>query len=189
MSAFPHQVGGHPLTIFTTPTPSSDNKEENKEENGSTIIKSLTEKELNFYTTLGPKLNSDLIGVWTPNFYGTLKLEGKLGKDGKIEKSNEESLEGQQVSTKFIYWFVYLCLFERVLIFLSTVQMLVLENLAHRFIRANILDVKLGTQLYEDDAPLEKKTKMKKAARETTSLDTGIRLTGFQVSFSLLWQV
>lgn len=61
--------------------------------------------------------------------------------------------------------------------------MLVLENLTHRFLRPNVLDVKLGTQLFDDDASEEKKIKMETVAKETTSFETGLRLTGFQVSF------
>lgn len=61
-------------------------------------------------------------------------------------------------------------------------QSIVLENLAHLFARPNILDIKLGTVLYDDDASPEKKARMEKTARETTSLTTGVRLTGFQVS-------
>ncbi|KAK7677069.1 hypothetical protein QCA50_019967 [Cerrena zonata] len=47
--------------------------------------------------------------------------------------------------------------------------------------KPNILDIKLGTVLYDLDATPEKKARMEKTARETTSLETGIRLTGFQV--------
>ena len=44
-----------------------------------------------------------------------------------------------------------------------------------------ILDVKLGTVLYDDDTPPEKKARMIMAARNTTSEETGVRLTGFKV--------
>ncbi|KAI0034998.1 hypothetical protein K488DRAFT_44224 [Vararia minispora EC-137] len=60
-------------------------------------------------------------------------------------------------------------------------ESLVLENLSHTFKKPNILDVKLGTILYDEDAAPEKRERMKKTARETTSSETGIRLTGFQV--------
>jgi len=43
------------------------------------------------------------------------------------------------------------------------------------------LDIKLGTRLYGDDASPEKRERMISTARNTTSLETGIRLTGFQV--------
>ncbi|KZT11162.1 SAICAR synthase-like protein [Laetiporus sulphureus 93-53] len=55
------------------------------------------------------------------------------------------------------------------------------ENLTFTFLKPNVLDVKLGTVLYDDDATAEKKERMDKVARETTSAETGIRLTGFQV--------
>jgi len=59
---------------------------------------------------------------------------------------------------------------------------MVLENLSFEFSKSNILDVKLGTVLYDDSAPPDKVARMEKAARNTTSFETGIRLTGFQVS-------
>lgn len=59
--------------------------------------------------------------------------------------------------------------------------MLVLENLTHRFQRPNVLDIKLGTQLYDEDASDEKKERMQRASEASTSGTTGIRLTGFQV--------
>jgi inositol-polyphosphate multikinase len=66
------------------------------------------------------------------------------------------------------------------------VQLLVIENVAHGFRKPNILDIKLGTVLYDEDAPLDKKERMEKVARNTTSGETGIRLTGFQVRAGLL---
>ncbi|KAI0810825.1 hypothetical protein BC629DRAFT_1580063 [Irpex lacteus] len=57
----------------------------------------------------------------------------------------------------------------------------ILENISHKFVKPNIMDIKLGTVLYERDASPEKRARMEKAARETTSLETGVRLTGFQV--------
>jgi 1D-myo-inositol-tetrakisphosphate 5-kinase/inositol-polyphosphate multikinase len=59
--------------------------------------------------------------------------------------------------------------------------MLVLENLTYRFVRPNVLDIKLGTQLWDGQAREDKRVRMEKVARDTTSGTTGIRLTGFQV--------
>jgi inositol-polyphosphate multikinase len=58
----------------------------------------------------------------------------------------------------------------------------VLENISYPFKKPNILDIKLGTILYEDAASEEKKQRMIKTAKETTSLETGVRITGFEVS-------
>lgn len=60
-----------------------------------------------------------------------------------------------------------------------------LENASHSFTKPNILDVKLGTVLYDESASPEKRERMEKTARETTSFETGLRLTGFQV-YSLI---
>ena len=57
-----------------------------------------------------------------------------------------------------------------------------LENLSYGFVKPNILDIKLGTVLYDESASEEKRARMEKTARETTSLETGLRITGFQVS-------
>lgn len=65
--------------------------------------------------------------------------------------------------------------------------MLVLENLTYRFLRPNVLDIKLGTKLHSDNASDEKRERMEATAGATTSGATGVRLTGFQVRFSLLF--
>ena len=67
-------------------------------------------------------------------------------------------------------------------VFITTIHSIVFEYLANTFLKPNILDIKLGTRLYSDDASEEKKARMIKTAANTTSLTTGVRLTGFQVS-------
>ena len=67
-------------------------------------------------------------------------------------------------------------------VLITTIHSIVLDNLANRFLKPNILDIKLGTRLYDDEASEEKKARMIKTAAATTSFTTGIRLTGFQVS-------
>lgn len=58
-----------------------------------------------------------------------------------------------------------------------------LENLSYRFLKPNILDIKLGTVLYDAEASPEKIQRMIDTAKATTSFETGVRLTGFQVRF------
>lgn len=56
-----------------------------------------------------------------------------------------------------------------------------LEDLLAPYDKANVLDVKLGTQMWdEEDATEEKKERMDKAAKDTTSFEAGIRLTGWR---------
>ena len=61
------------------------------------------------------------------------------------------------------------------------IQLLVIENAAHGFLKPNIIDIKLGTILWDEDALPAKKERMQNTARRTTSGETGVRLTGFQV--------
>ena len=63
---------------------------------------------------------------------------------------------------------------------------LVIENAAHGFLKPNIIDIKLGTILWDEAAPPAKKERMENTARRTTSGETGIRLTGFQVCHEML---
>ncbi|KDE07622.1 hypothetical protein, variant [Microbotryum lychnidis-dioicae p1A1 Lamole] len=136
------QVGGHASTITST---------------GSIINKPSSAREKAFYTQLAPSLLPGFIGEWTPEFYGTLSLQGQMGQDGQIAPVTEGEL-----GTK-------------------PREMLVLENITYRFLRPNVLDIKLGAQLYDEDASEEKKLRMDEAAKATTSAQTGVRLTGFQV--------
>ncbi|KAG0243804.1 hypothetical protein BGW41_001316 [Actinomortierella wolfii] len=56
-----------------------------------------------------------------------------------------------------------------------------LENVSHGFTHPCILDLKLGTQLYDDNATEEKKARLAAVAAKTTSGTLGFRMTGFQV--------
>ncbi|BGP25346.1 arginine metabolism transcriptional control protein [Rhodotorula toruloides] len=126
----------------------------------STLIKPASARELAFYTQIAPTLaDGTFLGEWTPAFYGRLKLEGKIGQSDAVEKLDMAGDEEGELEP----------------------EMLVLENLTYRFVRPNVLDIKLGTQLVDEDASEEKKARMTKAAAASTSGETGIRLTGFQV--------
>lgn len=57
---------------------------------------------------------------------------------------------------------------------------IVLENLTYGYKKSNVCDIKLGTQLWDDDASEEKRQRMLTAAANTTSGSHGIRLTGWQ---------
>lgn len=56
----------------------------------------------------------------------------------------------------------------------------VLENVAAGYKRPNVLDVKLGARLWADDAPLEKRIRLDRAAAETTSKSLGFRIAGMK---------
>ncbi|GAA5971026.1 hypothetical protein JCM11641_004116 [Rhodosporidiobolus odoratus] len=145
--AFAHQVGGHAATILASPLSSS------------TLIKPSSPRELEFYQSIAPTLNhGNFLSDWTPAFYGTLKLEGRVTEQGGAVQKLDPASEGHVEP-----------------------EMLVLENLTHRFLHPNVLDIKLGTQLFDEDATEEKKARMTNAAAASTSGEKGVRLTGFQV--------
>ncbi|KDQ59794.1 hypothetical protein JAAARDRAFT_33371, partial [Jaapia argillacea MUCL 33604] len=153
-----NQVGGHP-GVQTTP-------------DGSLLIKTSLPLELQFYQTTVSDPAFARLRRYIPKFYGTLKLEGRVegGEDG-LTLGVDGAGGGQVVVGGIDKTGVG-----------EDKDSLVLENLSYAFLKPNILDIKLGTKLYDQfDAPPEKKAKMEKTAKHTTSGETGVRLTGFQV--------
>lgn len=63
---------------------------------------------------------------------------------------------------------------------IHTDSAVVLENVAAGFKKPNILDVKLGARLWDDDAPMAKRVKLDKVAEETTSKPLGFRIAGMK---------
>lgn len=158
------QVGGH-AGVMTS-------------EDGSLLIKPAHPVEVSFYQCVGSEPGFAPLRPYIPKFFGTLKLAGQVDPKSQSEggdiKIVEAHTEDKDMSfSHVLHWDGKL---------IECSQSIVLENLSNGFSKPNILDVKLGTVLYDDDAPPEKRERMEKAAKATTSFETGIRLTGFQVS-------
>jgi 1D-myo-inositol-tetrakisphosphate 5-kinase/inositol-polyphosphate multikinase len=64
---------------------------------------------------------------------------------------------------------------------LDTELAIVLENVLAGFTKPNFVDVKLGSRLWADDAPLAKRAKLDKVASETTSGSLGFRVAGMKI--------
>lgn len=64
---------------------------------------------------------------------------------------------------------------------LETGLSIVLENVAAGFKRPNVLDVKLGSRLWADDAAPAKRVKLDEVSRQTTSSSLGFRIAGMKV--------
>lgn len=64
---------------------------------------------------------------------------------------------------------------------LDTGLNIVLENVAAKFKKPNILDLKLGARLWDDDAKLEKRARLDKVSEETTSGSLGFRIAGMRI--------
>ncbi|KAG8843603.1 hypothetical protein FRC20_003911 [Serendipita sp. 405] len=151
---------------------------------GSQIMKPCLPAERHFYETV---ISADapafrLLAKHVPGFFGIAPPEEQGGKDEyfPFDSIYRSITIVVVVPPPFVYgiqpfhrW--------RWEIESSRVAALVLENLSHAFTKPNILDIKLGTVLYDDAASEEKKQRMIKSARETTSFETGVRITGFQV--------
>ncbi|KAL1746596.1 hypothetical protein HDZ31DRAFT_33762 [Schizophyllum fasciatum] len=125
-------------------------------EDGSLLIKPALPAELAFYQALSEDSPFAPLQRYLPKFLGTLSLAGKVSEGEDLDKMAPPP-EG------------------------ADKQSIVLENLSFPFKKPNIMDIKLGTVLYDESASPEKVERMLKTARETTSLETGVRLTGFQV--------
>ncbi|KAI6142279.1 hypothetical protein EDD17DRAFT_1498396 [Pisolithus thermaeus] len=153
------QVGGH-AGVQTT-------------EDGSLLLKPALPRELEFYQLIRDGVSPDVDAAtatasglkpllpWIPKFLGVLSLGNHL-VDNLPEMAAVHDLPAFVQAN-------------------GTATTIVLENLTHGFRKPCILDVKLGTVLYDEDAPPEKKERMIQTAANTTSLSTGVRLTGFQV--------
>ncbi|KAM5476192.1 hypothetical protein MauCBS54593_000877 [Microsporum audouinii] len=63
---------------------------------------------------------------------------------------------------------------------LDTGLSIVLENITDGFVQPNVLDVKLGARLWDDDAVPEKREKLDQVAAETTSGSLGFRIAGMK---------
>ncbi|KAF8548739.1 SAICAR synthase-like protein [Imleria badia] len=154
-------------------------------EDESLLLKPALPREVAFYQFVRDITDAStglhLLKPWIPEFLGLLSLEGKLadltaeivagimpviipapGSEGTSTSGNLDSNNGTPPSN-------------------MPAQTLVLQNLLYGYRKPCILDVKLGTILYDEDASEEKKARMINKAAETTTLQTGIRLTGFQV--------
>src|SRR5690606_23845460 len=59
--------------------------------------------------------------------------------------------------------------------------LIVLENLTAPFHNPTILDLKLGSQLWDEDASLEKRARLDAVANSTTSGSLGYRIAGMKV--------
>ncbi|KAF9793329.1 hypothetical protein BJ322DRAFT_1034064 [Thelephora terrestris] len=125
-------------------------------EDGSLLFKPALPHEVAFYEHLTSDPGSAPLRRYIPKFYGTLRLEGQV-EDGNLETLHEAPAPSEEKES------------------------IVLENLTHRFLKPNILDLKLGTRLHDDEASEEKKARMIEKANDTTSSKTGLLLTGFQI--------
>lgn len=126
------------------------------------MVKPCTQAEINFYEAVAAS-HSDLL-PHLPIFMGQLSLDPTADAaedtgtietpDGKVER-----LHGKKLATDLH---------------------IVLENITHGFKKPNVLDLKLGAQLWDDNAKPEKRARLDKVSAETTSGSLGFRIAGMR---------
>ncbi|KAF3907499.1 hypothetical protein AA313_de0200781 [Arthrobotrys entomopaga] len=147
-----------------------------RDESGALIIKPCLPKEVEFYQSAA---SHPEFAKWMPTFMGTLQLNNQttssLGdKPGvppvpAVASGLPPSDQGES-STRSD----------------ATVKKpleisIVLSNLTHGFVKPCVMDLKLGAQLWDDDAPLEKRARLDDVADKTTSRPLGFRIAGMKV--------
>ncbi|KAH9815092.1 hypothetical protein DFH28DRAFT_1057628 [Melampsora americana] len=119
------------------------------------IMKRACSREVQFYEDLVHQLeaahSSSVWSGWRPEFYGRYLPEKETSTDDIL------------------------------IVLQNLVPICTNPTLRTGFIHPNVIDIKLGQQLYDNDASEEKKARMTRAAAETTSARFGIRLTGGKV--------
>lgn len=131
---------------------------------GAVVVKPCTAAEVAFYESVSAS-HPDL-APHLPTFMGTLSLSSSAPatteESGTITTADGtvERLHGKKLDTELH---------------------IVLENITHGFKKPNVLDLKLGAQLWDDAANPEKRAKLDKVSAETTSGSLGFRIAGMRV--------
>lgn len=130
---------------------------------GAVVVKPCTQSEITFYESIAAS-HPDL-APHLPTYMGTLSLSGDQSaadESGTITTADGavERLHGKKLDTELH---------------------IVLENITHGFKKPNVLDLKLGAQLWDDAAKPEKRARLDKVSAETTSGSLGFRIAGMRV--------
>ncbi|CAI2162128.1 5756_t:CDS:2 [Funneliformis geosporum] len=152
---FDHQIGGHDRLLSVN--------------DGFVVIKPCNDIEKEFYehSVLHPDF-----AKWIPTYYGSLQLQGIQSTVTADITSNEQ---------KTIEDFVQSVKEEISPQHVNVTGAICIKNLLFSFKKPCIMDLKLGTQLWGEDADEPKRQKMIQKAKITTSSSIGIRIVGFQV--------
>lgn len=129
-------------------------------------MKPCTKAEISFYESV-TQSHPDL-APHLPTFMGTLSLSadqtaaaGGDAESGVITTATGavERLHGRKLETELH---------------------IVLENITHGFKKPNVLDLKLGAQLWDDNAKPEKRARLDEVSAATTSGSLGFRIAGMR---------
>ncbi|KAL8784843.1 MAG: hypothetical protein Q9213_003747 [Squamulea squamosa] len=152
---------------------------------GAVVIKPCCQAEVDFYhTTTGDEHAA--FATFIPTFMGTLELNSEPDPaDAVARTAIMNPTEAGQSITESPHVIPQAPVVEKAWApsnggKIKTDLAIVLENIAAPFKKPNILDVKLGARLWDDNAPPAKRTKLDKVAEETTSKPLGFRIAGMR---------
>lgn len=134
------------------------------DESGAVVVKPCTAAEITFYESVAAS-HSDLV-PYLPTFMGQLSLSADDTASTAVESGTIETADGkvERLHGKK----------------LATELHIVLENITHGFKKPNVLDLKLGAQLWDEAAKPEKRARLDAVSAETTSGSLGFRIAGMR---------
>lgn len=155
-----HQAAGHPGAI--------------RSGDGSLFAKPALKQEIDFYTATQErmsKLSDDLalgetISDWMPRFIGTLTP----GITQELSTHQSESIDDKTRQDA-----------DKMVKLMGTDEYILLDNELYGFNEPSVLDIKLGSILYDDTADDGKVARMKKVSNTTTSGSLGFRVCGMKI--------
>lgn len=149
-------------------------------DNGALFIKPTNQAEVDFYTELNNGKYEDLAEK-TCYFMGTLQ-EADMSSYSSEQVQQALAIEGTGVTANDLLELMN----SSPRVNRKSTQNLVLKNCSYGYKWPNILDVKLGSILYENDADQAKKDRLSEVARTTTSGSMGMRIAGMNIQDSKL---
>ncbi|KAL8854322.1 MAG: hypothetical protein Q9221_000808 [Calogaya cf. arnoldii] len=152
---------------------------------GAVVIKPCSQAEVDFYHSTARDEHSHF-ATFIPTFMGTLELNSESDPAAAVVRTAIlNPTEAGQSITESPHTIPHAPVVEKAWApsnggKIKTDLAIVLENVAAPFQKPNILDVKLGARLWDDNAPPAKRTKLDKVAEETTSKSLGFRIAGMR---------
>lgn len=150
--------------------------------NGDLVIKPCTDAEVAFYQLCIAQ--DEPLSLYMPRFMGTLQLSTPEQKQA-LEQQSTEAAANQTSSPSNVDGTAASLphsdpgpLKGKKL---QTEQAIVLENIAAGFVKPNIMDLKLGSRLWDEDAPPSKRQRLDDVSSKTTSGSLGFRIAGMRV--------
>lgn len=134
------------------------------DESGAAVVKPCTAAEISFYESVTAS-HPDLV-PYLPTFMGQLSISADQAGVEAVESGTIQTAEGgiERLHGKK----------------LATDLHIVLENITRGFKKPNVLDLKLGAQLWDEAAKPDKRARLDAVSNATTSGSLGFRIAGMR---------